>query len=267
MDVYEFSDYKKFVLTNIKLRPNRGRGQLAKIASDIGVNSSLMSQVFNGPRHLTEEQAYSVAEFFGLNSRESFFFLLLVQKERAGSVKLKKLLTEQIQNIQKDSLKLKSRIVPEKQLTPEQQAVYYSNWLFTAIHTLSSIEEYQTLFALGERLNISIVAIKKAADLLLEYGLCIEQQGKILVGPKSTYIPSDSPLVLRHHSNWRIKALEQMPGDSESNFFFTAPISLSESDFAAIRYELVKFIEQLAKQVESSKSETAACLNLDFFKF
>src|ERR1700722_17374575 len=97
--------------------PKRGDGQLAKMAEYLGVNSSLMSQVFNGDRDLSEDQGYKVSQFMGLNKRESYYFVLMVQKERAGPRELKQLLLDQIENMQKEAKALKHRIQPEKELS------------------------------------------------------------------------------------------------------------------------------------------------------
>lgn len=268
MDIFDYNNYKYFTRDFLETLPNKGRGQLTKMAQKIGVNSSLMSQVFNGNRELTETQAYDVAQFLALNSKETFYYILLVQKQRAGHIKLKNLLEEQIKTMQKDSRFLKNRMTPEKELTSEQQAIFYSNWILTAIYTLSSIQEFGTVHEFSAQLKISPSAAKKATDILLDYGLCIEKEGRITSGPKSTFIPGDSPHVSRHHANWRIQALEKMEDYYEDHFHLTMPFTISKSDYEAFRKELVILIQNLSQKIEKTPVvEQAACLNIDFFKF
>lgn len=48
--------------------------------------------------------------------------------------------------------------------------------------------------------------------------------------------------------------------------FFTAPMVLSADMILEVRKELVTLIERITKQITDSKSETLACLNIDWFK-
>jgi hypothetical protein len=80
------------------------------------------------------------------------------------------------------------------------------------------------------------------------------------------YVRASSPLVKRHHVNWRLKAIEHYEKLSDSELGFTAPLTISKKDFDIVREEILKFIQDLSKRVEKSDSEIVACLNIDWFK-
>lgn len=192
--------------------------------------------------------------------------MILIQRERAGSHNVRRLLDREITTRQQEAQKVKNRITLESELSPEAQAIFYSDWMYTAIHALTSIEEFQNVDAIAERLALPRSKVVQAVATLLHYGLCKEQKGKIVVGPSTTFVDRDSPLANRHHANWRLKAIEKMPQAREEDFFFTAPFSVSKKDFSAIRTEIVRLIDGIAKRVDKSDPEMIATINLDFFQ-
>ena len=87
------------------------------------------------------------------------------------------------------------------------------------------------------------------------------------MGPKSTHLEADSPLVTRHHLNWRVKGMEKMGNLSNDELFLSLPCSMSEKAMREIRSELVKSIERVTEIVDSSAEDQLVCLNIDLFKF
>lgn len=71
MSNFEFDDYKEFVHRKLTLLPNKGHGQLSKIAQHLNIHTSLVSQVFQGEKNLTFEQACDLSGFFGMTELES----------------------------------------------------------------------------------------------------------------------------------------------------------------------------------------------------
>lgn len=81
------------------------------------------------------------------------------------------------------------------------------------------------------------------------------------------HVPNESPLVVKHHTNWRLKAIQKMDKREQSELFFTAPMALSKKDFAIIREKFNVVIKETINIVKDSPSEELVCLNIDFFKF
>src|SRR5690349_12986745 len=88
MSIFEFANYKEWVLSFIQNMPKRGYGQFRKIAQHLNVSSVIVSQIFKGNRDLTIEQAYDLATYFGMTELETKYFLLMVQSERSGTRRL-----------------------------------------------------------------------------------------------------------------------------------------------------------------------------------
>lgn len=70
MEIFDFTDYKKFIVSLLKLGPKKGRGSLKKMAEHLQVNSVVMSQIFKGDRNLNLEQAWELSEYFGFSELE-----------------------------------------------------------------------------------------------------------------------------------------------------------------------------------------------------
>ncbi|MEK2690654.1 DUF4423 domain-containing protein [Bdellovibrio sp. GT3] len=266
MEVFNAQNYRDLVRARIENMPNRGYGQLGKLADHLDVNQTLISQVLSGKKDFTEEQGILLANFFSLNYSETSFLLQLIRKERAGSQKLKDFLEKQLEQARKEAFKVKSHVQKEKDLSPDQQAVFYSSWIYTAVHGLTAIPATQTVESIASYLGVSRARIADVTNWLIEVGLCKQVSGKIEVGPKATFIEKESPLSDKHLSNWHVKALEAMVEKQEDDFFFSAPMTLSKEDYFELRKELVLQISKISKRVEKSESQILVAFNMDLFK-
>ncbi len=264
--IYDSTDYKDFVQNWIKSKDKNGHGQLSRIAKHLNISSVSVSYIFNGERNLSEEQAIELAEFLGLTEIESDYFLILVQYARAGSKKLEAKYSQQIKKFQNQALKLKNRVPDHQEMDESAKAIFYSNWYFSSIRLITSIEGLQNIDAISDYLQISRVRVHEVMEFLLKYGLCVEKNGKLIMGPKRTHIESKSVLAATHHRNWRLKALDGMKNPNEEDLFFTGPMTLSVETLSKIRKELVDLISSITKSVEPSPSEVLACVNLDLFQ-
>lgn len=266
MNIFEFDRYKDFVLARIKAMPHQGRGQMGRMAAALGMHSTLASQVFRGDKNLTPEQAAKLCDFLGLNDLESSYFLGLVNLERAGNESLRKMISRELGELRRKSLHLASRLPRSTELSEEDQAVFYSNWYYSGIRLLTSIPAYQDLDSISEYFAIPKAKARKILDFLLSRGLCVENGRRVEMGPKRTYIPAESPLVSRHHMNWRLRAIEKHETLSEKEFAVSAPMSLSERDFQRIRDRLIESVREITQIASDSPPEKLACLNIDWFK-
>lgn len=269
MSVYETFDYREFIRTWVSLRPGGGRGLYRKMAEAIGVSTTLVSQVLSAQeKHFSMENAVELAEFMALGERETEHFLLLVEYARAGSYKYRERLKKRIQKAQASAQKLSERLEKDRILTDHESATYYADWTYTAITHLMACDASLSLDQLSERLHLPRSVVAKSFSFLVNTGILIARpSGGFDVGPKLTHLGSDSPLVNKHHQNWRLKGFAQMIQKNESDLFYTAPMSLSHETAKQIRGELPAIIERIIKLVGPSPSETVRCLNLDWFSY
>lgn len=267
MNVFDHDSYKKFVLAYVTSMENHGWGEWARIAKKLNISSTLISQIFRGSKELTPDQAFELTEYWGLSDLESDYFILLVQIERAGTQKYRLLLQKKLDLLKEKAQNLKDRLPQDSVLTEETKTFFYSSWLYSALWVLSSIPKYQSIDAMAQVTGYPRHQIRKALDFLITHGLCYESASKITIGPQQIHLESSSPLIGRHHSNWRQKAIEKSDKITSSELMFTAPLSISKEDFMKLRNKIVTFIAEIGVLVKKSPAEITACLNIDFFEF
>jgi len=266
-NIFEYELYKNYVNERIKSMPHGGRGQFRLMAKKLNMHTTLISQIFNGDRHLNQEQACDLCQYWGLTSLETEFFFLLLQYNKASTINLQKILKDQLNSLRKRAEKLVNRLPQNKQLSETTQAIFYSNWFYSGIRLLSSIPGHRNVDTISDYFNLPKSLVGQTIEFLLANGLCVEKNGEIIIGPNRIHIPADSPFVTRHHQNWRVKGLEKIQKISEHELMFTAPMSLSTKDSVKVKKILLQMIDEISNLVKETNPEKVACLNIDWFDF
>lgn len=267
MNIFEFNDYPLYLRKYIKAQPRHGRGLISKMALAMNSNTTLLSQVFAGTRHLNQEQAILLSEFIGHTDLEREYFFSLIYFARAGSVKLRNYYQEKLQLLKEEALKLSKRISHEKKLSDTSRAIFYSNWLYSAIHLFcSTAVTGVSLEEISSRFNTSKKKTAEIVQFLISTGLIYEENNRYKMGTKSTFVERGSPFLYKHHSNWRIKAIQKSDDLTDQELMYTGQFSISINDFNHLREELVELVKRINATVKDSPAEEIINFNLDWFK-
>ena len=266
MNIFEYSNYKKFVRSWVKTQPRAGYGQYKRLAEALSTSSVNISQIFKGDRDLTDEQALEVAECIGLLDSETQFFLLLVRHQKASTHKLKQHLRSELEKAKESSKDLAARVDNEIELTENDKAIFYSSWEYSAIRLAFDISSIKTVTDVCRRTGVEFERAKAIVEFLLSKGLLKQLPGGIELGPKIVFLEKDSPLILARQRAWRVKAFQEMEGAHRENFFYTCPYVASKKTLDSIRGKLLKLVEETLEDVKPSESEELFCMNIDWFK-
>ena len=266
LNIFEFSDYRGFISAWIEVARIERRSNLTKLAAKIGVHTTFLSHVLSGTKNLSAEQATEVSFEFELTKIEEDYFYALIGLDRAGSPRLRKYWQTRVESIRSESLKLNSRVVKHKKLSSEERAIFYSSWIYVAIFVATAINDGQTLEQIAERFQLSRERAGSYLGFLVRSGICKVDNGVYRMGESSIYIPNESALVVRHHSNWRLRGMHRMDHREETELFYTAPMSMSHQDFLRIRELLVEVVQKSLVICKDSPAENVYCLNIDFFR-
>lgn len=267
MSLFDFKDYREFLVKRNLHLPKKGRGEMQKIATALGIHTSTMSQVVSGQKCFTPEQGSKLAQYLGLGELESDYLLTLIDLERAGTPDLRERLEKRLAKIQKQSQELIHRLPTDRVLSEEDKAVFYSNWFYSAIRLSTEIKGLQTTESLAEFFELSPSLVNEVMRFLISCGLCVEENGLYKIGPQRTHLEASSPLISRHHVNWRLKAVERAEAiEPSEEIQFSSPLVLSKADAIRIRTLLLDEIQSVMKIVTPSPSETLYCFNLDWIK-
>lgn len=266
MSIFNYNDYKPYLQNNIRKQGKAGRGTFGRLAVHLGVHPTLISQVISGEKDFTIEQALPVAEFFGLRKLESNYFLVLVQIARAGTHQLKTHYREIRNQMQKDALKISERVETNRKLTDFEKSIFYSSWLFSAIQIATSLDHPMGINQLCDKFHIPLSRAHEIINFLLDVQMLEVKNGRYQAGSMNTHLEKGSPFLIKHHVNWRVKAIEKAESVTDEELMYTVNLSLNEADFKKLREELVLYIQSFLKTVKDSPAEMIAQLNIDFFK-
>lgn len=264
-NIFDFTDYRLFLKAYLKQMPKEGYGQARKLAAHIQVHTSLISQILNGLKELSADQAVGTAEFLGLSEVETDYFLAMTQLGRAGTELLKKTARRQMAEIKKRGTTLSERTKYERILSDEQRAIFYSSWIYSAIRQLSAIDEGVDMETLNQKLGLPKTIINRSVEFLLATGLCNEKQGKIKIGKARTYLEPESPWARVYHQTWRQRAASSVEKMRATDFHYTSPVTLSVEDAEKVRAFLVETVQNINSVIDPSPSQALRCLCIDWF--
>jgi uncharacterized protein (TIGR02147 family) len=267
MRIFDAKTFSGFLKKHLKTLPNQGRGVLRGISLATGIHSTTLSQAVKGGRPFSLEQVADICQYLGLSEFETKYALLLLQSERAGTESLREFFAKELKLVRNEALEIVHVVKRDQVLSEEENAIFYSNWYYSAMAVLSSLPGLNNSTALSARSGLSKQKTNQVISFLVKSGLCIEKNGKIEPGPNSTHLEAGSPFISRHHGNWRIKAMEKHPNlDHESEMAYSSPMSLSKQDAEQIREMIVDFVKKVNKIRDPSPCEEAYFLNIDWIK-
>lgn len=266
MNIFDFSDYRKFILLWIQNQPKRGHGQYQKIANHLGIPASVFSQTMSGRRELSLDKGFLLGEYLNLKFIEKDYFLLLVEYAAASHHKLKLHLKEKIKAHQNESKDLGHRLEEKKTLEIMDQMEFYSSWLYSAIRLHCSIGSGATFNEIRRLFSLKESELERILSFLIRTQLVEIESGKYVMSQQRlTYVGKDSPMLSKHHSNWRIKSLEKTMQLENSDYFMTFPMTCAKSDIEKIKSKISQFMVDVTTIIKDSEAEEQIYLGIDFF--
>ena len=262
-DIYKYSDYKGFLIDALKALPKGGRSALAKAAN---CQSGYITHVLNGHSHFSLEQGEAIATLLGLDETQTQFFLDLINMNRAGAESLRRHYAKRLRVEKERNSTLKSKLKTSNTLSVEDQAIFYSSWHYGAIHVCVSAPGCETEIGISKHFNLPLSKVNQIVQFLLRIGL-IERKGeKLVIGKKQIFISSDSPLISKFHTNWRVKSIASLDQYTERDLHYSSVITCSKSDVEKIREIMVRTIEEIRSVVRDSPDEDVFAYAFDLFK-
>ncbi len=266
INLFLYKNYKKYSLKRISSLPKNGRGEMGRISSYLGVHTSLISQIFKGDKNFTLEQGEALARYWSLLEVETQYWLNLISFERAGTKNLEAYYLKNLKQIKLSEQRLETQIKSDIKITEEDKSEFYSSWLYSLCRLASSIPQYQSVETLAEVCKLNIPETKVIIEFLLRTGLCKMEDGKIVMGPQTTFLGQDSPYLPRHHFNWRMYSIQRVQSISKDELMFTAPISTDEKSFSDIRKIFGQAIREIKDVVKDSDSKKLGYIGIDLLK-
>ena len=266
MDIYDYSDYKKFVKDWVKQQAKSGRGQWSRFARHLQLSNVQISQIFQGDRNLSNEQSYFLAKLLELTPAETKYFQLMLQYQLASNHNYKSHLAEEMKINKQEAKELINRLPQDDVLDEETKTRFYSDWVYSGIRLLCDIKEINNAEQIANILELEADSVRSKLAFLIEKNLVLRTENGLEVGPKRIHLDKDSPLAKYIHMNWRLKSLQDLSNNQSSDGMrITVPCTSSLSDFEELKQNLRSCLNDFYKKLPESKSESLQCLCIDLF--
>lgn len=264
LQIYNFDSYRKFLVCAAQSEIDRGsKGRLAKAAA---CNPSWMTKVLGEEAHLTPDQAFGVCAYLGFSESETDYFMGLVELERAATPALHKRIQRKLNELKIKTRNLGTSIKSDAELTLEQRTLYYSSWVYPALHVASLIPNL-SIEDISSRLGLSSIITNQTLLNLKEMGLVSKQPGRWCSTSKNIHLDSTDPLASGAHRNWRSQTIHhlQIQNTNAQGLHYSAIHALSKNDIETIRTLLKDAILDCRKIIDRSSTETLGILCMDWY--
>lgn len=261
--IYEYDNYKDFLLYFCK---KNGRGAKKTLAVAAEIQTPFLSQIFSGQIHMSLEQALKLRDCLELSTEELEYFLLLVQKERAGTTALKNHFLVKIKAIQKHQLKVENQLNIESSFDLEIQTRFYSSWQYAAVLCSVSLAHIQTVDDIAKLLTLKTSVVREVLDFLLRHNLVTKEGAFYKVANQRTHLNQDSPAMKAHHTQWRLRSIESLlEKPIETDFHYSGVLGISMESIPQFKKELRALVKKFEELMTDSEPDAAFGVCLDFF--
>lgn len=264
MSIYQYGSYVAYLK---EVFPTSGpeRGRRSALVKYLGCQTSFISQVLGGRAHLAMEHAIKVAEFLRLSAQETDYFITLVQKDRAGSKALRDYFEDQLDVKKKNAQTIRAQVMVEDVPSEYEQYIYYSSWIYAACHILCALPEYRDRNKLRSYLGIEASMFEQCIDFLKKASFIEEDESGLSIKRFRVHVDAKSPMIDKHHVNWRIKAIEQIEKRNPEDFHFSGIYGIARKDAKVIHDILLNQLKTIEDVVKDSKEDSPYILLLDFW--
>ncbi len=268
LTIFEYKSYKCYLNEWIRSNPGKGRGIKSALAKAAQCQTTYVSQVLNGDRHFSAEQAEQINLFIGHTPDEAQYFHLLVSHARAGSAALRKRLEGEMHGLVEKHQNLKNRLASQKEeLSPEHQHRYYQTWYITAIHVCLNVAGLRTPEQIARALALPLETVKESLEFLLSSGLAAREGGEYRTTQNVVFVGRDSPNLLRHHVNWRHQAIRSIELQRKPDLHYSGVVAVNAEDAPKLHAIFTRAIEEArALWKASEKEDSIHAISVDFFK-
>lgn len=264
LNIFEYDDYKSFLRDYISSQETRGA--VAELAQSAGCDRTYLSQALNGKVQLTADHIINLGEALNMSESEKNYFLHLLLHDRAGSSSARVLLKRKLDKMAQENHVLTKRIRHREvtdELSNEEKGRYYSSWAFGAVHILTSIESFQSIGALVDRLRLPEREIEDILQELMRMQLVEKKGSRYVHSGKNLFISRESSFNALNHINWRTRALSI--ANSKDGVHYTTAFSINKKDWPKLQLRLMEFIEKQREEIHGSGSEELYCFCCDLF--
>ncbi len=263
--LYDYDDYKLFLVDWLEYYDLKK----TDLAQSLGVQSSFLSQVLNGVKNITLEQAHKFCDSNNFDFDKSDYFLLLIQLRKHDSPEIINHFKKQLEQKRSKYKDYEKKLDP-KTYNDENFKTYSSRWYYGAIHTLLTPENNVDVQSLCTKLKISKRLVQTALEDLLNFGYIEENNGKFFASKDKEFIVLKPGADLTdYHTTWRVKVLKELENNSlQKNAMSTNLIYVTDEMAIKIRDLILEANNKAYElaQKDDNKGHGLYAITTDFFR-
>lgn len=260
--VFEFQDYKSY----LRARIEQSRGNLTSFAEAAGCQASYLSRVCSSKIQLTQDHAFRLSRFWGLDKGEREYFMNLVDFERAGDAGLRESLKQTLHQARARESNLQNKTHRQDSNSYQLNGVYHSHWSFAAVHFLTSIKSFTTAGEISERLQLPGELVSDVLKQLTDWNLIRSSGKRFFFQTGVGHIEKSSPVLPLFHANWRNKSVTDSQLRHTDGLHFTNIQTVSKKDFERLKQLASEFVETTTALATQSEPEELIVIICDVFK-
>jgi uncharacterized protein (TIGR02147 family) len=265
MSPFDHSTYRAYL--NAVCDQAGARGLRTQLSAAAGCQPSYLSQALRGRVHLTEDHLAGIASFLRLRADETEFLLLLLREERAGTPALRRVLADQKARLQAKRKVLKHRVgdAGPAPLSEADTGAYFTSWVPTAVHLLTSDPAFGTAEAIAERLELPLPRVTETIRFLERVGLVVQGKQGWRYAQGSFHLPRNSPWRPALHASRRELAARSVSSGAKDAVHFTSLFTISRADLRKLEQMAADFVQKAQEKIHASGTEELAGICLDVF--
>ncbi len=241
-------------------------GLKTRFAGALRLAPSYVSQILGNQHSLSLEQADKANEFLRHSPEESEFFFLLVSKDRAGTSRLRKHFEEKIREHKKKRLQVTERLGRKSVIDESVNGTYYASWIYSAAHIACAIDGLNDSETIAGRLGIEKSAVNQVLSFLENNGFLVKKPEGYEITQTWIRLEKPSPHLIKHHSNWRLKAIQNLDRESENDLHYSGLYAIDFKTSIRLKNLILEFLKNQMPAIESAPSQDLYVWNIDLFR-
>lgn len=271
VSLFLHTDYRAFLKSAIEQRKTHRKLTLRDLAQSAGIQPTYLTNVLMNRANLNQDQLYALGEALDLTKEERDFSALLLEMDRASNPNRKKEILQQIEKIQKGSLKT-AKHLPSREVEAGgiEEQEYYLEATTSLVHVFLRVPKYaKNPKLIGEELKLSPSKLQQTLKLLEKNGFIRwdAKHSRYSVEKHTRHLSAESPLCFPHQLLMRLSSLQRiqiLPTEDRNTISIT--YFANKEVRREIHSEFLSFLKKADKLVADSKDDNEVFqMNFDLF--
>lgn len=266
MNVFEAKTYRDYVKACLKRDRESGKaGSVKRLARQLKVHSTYISQVVKGKSDFSLDQAHSFCSYEQLSLDLTEFFLDLVCRDRSGTKEAKAHYGERVERRLRELADMKKRW-DTKGITEDQELKYYHSWIPQVVHLYCQLPGSHSIESIASAIGVQADAISTVVTDLEAIGFVERTSTGIVSLRDSVHLGRGSRFTTQNTINWRLKAISDITSSGQlPGIHYSSVVSMSKKAAFEIDKLILKHLDEMRNIVVPSTSEELYSYCLDFY--